>query len=59
MAVPEIIENLDELRALAPIAEGRTIKEVAFAVGASTYSVARWVKRSGQPRAGRRALHAA
>jgi RNA polymerase sigma factor (sigma-70 family) len=41
-------------RALALIAEGRTIKEVAFAVGASTYSVARWVKRSGQPRAGRR-----
>jgi transposase-like protein len=41
-------------RALALIAEGRTIKETAFALGASTYSVDRWVKRSGQPRAGRR-----
>lgn len=41
--------------ALALIAEGRTLKETALAVGASADRVARWVRRAGQPRpAGRR-----
>lgn len=42
-------------RALALIAQGKTLKETAWAVRAPTKRVARWVKRAGQPRvAGRR-----
>lgn len=45
----------DIARALRLIAEGKTIKEAAFAVGAPAARVGRWVKRAGQPRpAGRR-----
>ena len=44
----------DVMRALALIAEGRTIKEVAFAVGAPSDRVLRWVKRARQPRPGGR-----
>jgi RNA polymerase sigma factor (sigma-70 family) len=40
--------------ALALIAEGRTLKETAFAVGAPRDRVARWVARAGQPRPGGR-----
>jgi RNA polymerase sigma factor (sigma-70 family) len=41
--------------ALALIAEGRTLKQTALAVGAPADRVARWVTRAGQPRpAGRR-----
>jgi hypothetical protein len=42
-------------RALALIADGNTIKQAAFAVGARSDQVGRWIKRAGQPRlAGRR-----
>lgn len=42
-------------RALALIAEGKTLKQTALAVGAPADRVARWVRRTGQPRpAGRR-----
>jgi Sigma-70 region 2 len=41
--------------ALALIAEGKTLKQTALAVGAPAHRVARWVTRAGQPRpAGRR-----
>jgi transposase-like protein len=41
-------------RALELIAEGRTLKEAAFAVGAPRDRVACWVRRAGQPRPGGR-----
>jgi transposase-like protein len=41
-------------RALALLAEGRTIKQAAFAVGASREQVKRWADRAGQPYVGRR-----
>lgn len=41
-------------RALALITDGKTIKQTAFAVGAPSDSVRRWVKRAGQTTAGRR-----
>jgi len=40
--------------ALGLIADGKTIKETAFAVGAPSDQVLRWVKRAGQPRPGGR-----
>jgi DNA-binding transcriptional MerR regulator len=41
-------------RALALIAEGKTLKEAAFAVGARTDQIARWAKRAGVKRTGGR-----
>jgi RNA polymerase sigma factor (sigma-70 family) len=41
-------------RALELLAEGRTIKETAFAVGASCDQIRRWAKRADQPHGGRR-----
>jgi RNA polymerase sigma factor (sigma-70 family) len=41
-------------RALALIAEGQTLKQTAFAVGAPIDRVARWVRRAGMRHAGRR-----
>jgi transposase-like protein len=47
-------------RAVALVAEGKTLKEAAFAVGASRDRVARWVQQAGQSRsAGRRCFTAA
>jgi transposase-like protein len=40
--------------ALALIADGKTLKETALAVGAPANRVARWVTRAGQPRLGGR-----
>jgi transposase-like protein len=41
-------------RALALIADGRTIKQTAFVVGVPSTTVQQWVKRAGQAHAGRR-----
>jgi transposase-like protein len=44
----------DVTRALTLIADGKTIKEAAFAVGAPSDRILRWIKRAGQPRPGGR-----
>jgi len=40
--------------ALALIAEGKTLKQTAWEVGAPTHTIQRWLKRAGQPRSGGR-----